>query len=73
MPYKQGWETLVIYYIEYNFYLYIEYNPYLNIGYNSFLNMGCKSLDMDYKSLFTKNLKIVSFTYSLQIRKILPE
>ena len=36
------------------------------MGYNSFLNMGRKSLDIDYKSLFTKNLKIMSFTFWLQ-------
>lgn len=36
------------------------------MGYNSFLNMGRKSLDIDYKSLFTKNLKIMSFTFRLQ-------
>ena len=36
------------------------------MGCNSFLNMGCKSLDIDYKSLFTKNLKIMSFTFWLQ-------
>ena len=45
---------------------YIEYNSYLYMGCNSFLNMGCKSLDIDYKSLFTKNLKIMSFTFWLQ-------
>ena len=28
--------------------------------------MGRKSLDIDYKSLFTKNLKIMSFTFWLQ-------
>ena len=31
-----------------------------------FPEWGCKSLDMDYKSLFTKNLKIMSFTFWLQ-------
>lgn len=36
------------------------------MGYNSILNMGRKSLDIDYKSLFTKNLKIMSFTFWLQ-------
>ena len=45
---------------------YIEYNSYLYMGYHSFLNGRYKSLDMDYKSLFTKNLKIMSFTFWLQ-------
>ena len=45
---------------------YIEYNSYLCMGCNSFLNMGRKSLAIDYKSLFTKNLKIMSFTFKLQ-------
>ena len=36
------------------------------MGYHSFLNGRYKSLDMDYKSLFTKNLKIISFTFWLQ-------